>query len=76
MAELVPTIKHLMPAHNVPVIPPGRLVEVKHAIVAVREGKKKVRDVKDGGSLMKDVVKFEFEHFSFLIRRDLLKDGD
>lgn len=73
MAELVPMIKQLMPAHNVPVVPPGRLIEVQKAIAAVREGKEKGVEVKDGGGLMKDVVRFEFEHFSFLIRRDLIE---
>jgi len=72
LAELTPTLKHLMPAHNLPRIPPGRLVEVKEAIASVRAGNEKGERINDGATLMKDVIRFEFEHFSFLIRKDLL----
>jgi glyoxylase-like metal-dependent hydrolase (beta-lactamase superfamily II) len=72
MAALTPNLKHLLPAHNLPLIPPGRLLEVKEAIAAVRAGQGKGELVTDGGTLMKDVVRFKFGHFSFLIRKDLL----
>jgi len=72
MAALTPNLRHLLPAHNLPLIPPGRLLDVKEAIAAVRAGKEKGELVTDGGTLMKDVVRFKFDHFSFLIRRDLL----
>ena len=75
LAALTPTLKHLLPAHNLPLIPPGRLVEVREAIASVRAGKEKGEPVKDGGTLMKDVIRFEFQHFSFLIRKDLLSKG-
>ena len=72
IASFAPYLKHLLPAHNLPLIPPGRLLEVKDAIASVRAGKEKGEPVKDGGTLMKDVIRFEFDHFSFLIRKDLL----
>ena len=72
MATLTPILKHLLPAHNLPLIPPGRLLEVKEAIALIRAGQEKGELVTDGGALMKDVIRFKFEHFSFLIRKDLL----
>lgn len=75
MASLAPIVKHLLPAHNLPVVPPGRLVEVKETIASIRAGKEKGELVTDGGTLMKNVMRFNFEHFSFLIRKDLLLDS-
>ena len=75
LATLAPNLKYLLPAHNLPRIRPERLFEVKEAIAAVMAGKEKGEPVKDGGTLMKDVIRFEFEHFSFLIRKDLLLNG-
>lgn len=74
LASLVPTLKKLLPAHNHPLIPPTRLVEVRDGLALIRSGKYKGEPIKEAGNpLAKDVLEFKFDGFSFLIRRDLLQ---
>jgi glyoxylase-like metal-dependent hydrolase (beta-lactamase superfamily II) len=74
LASLFPDLKHLHPAHNLPVITPQRLVEVRDGLALVRSGQKKGEALdKVGNPLATDVMEFKFDGFSFLIRRDLLK---
>lgn len=73
LASLVPNLKRLHPAHNLPVIPPSRLTEVKDALALIRSGKKESEPSKNENGFFKDVLEFKFESFSFLIRKDLLQ---
>lgn len=74
LASLVPDLKHLLPAHNLPLITPNRLVEVRDGLALIRAGKYEGEPLKNAGNpLAKDVMEFKFDGFSFLIRRDLLK---
>ncbi len=74
LASLVPDLKKLHPAHNLPVITPNRLIEVRDGLALVRSGQKKGEPLeRDTNPLATDVVEFKFEGFSFLLRRDLLE---
>ena len=74
LASLVPDLKHLLPAHNLPLISPIRLVEVRDGLALIRAGKYNGEPLKEvGNPLAKDVMEFKFDGFSFLIRRDLLQ---
>lgn len=66
LAKLSPTLKKVFPAHNTPVAEPVRLEELVQAFDKVLNGAKEP-DQEDGASLV-----FEFEHFSFVIRKTLL----
>ncbi len=73
LALLVPDLKYLLPAHNLPLISPTRLVEVREGLALVRAGKKEGKLLEGAKSpFAKDVLEFKFEGFSFLIRKDLL----
>lgn len=72
LALLVPDLKHLLPAHNLPLISPHRLVEVRDGLALVRAGKHK-GELGKNANPFGEVMKFSFEGFSFLIRKDLLE---
>jgi len=73
LASLVPDLKHLHPAHNLPVINPNRLIEVRDGLALIRSGQKKGESLnRDTNPFATDVVEFKFDGFSFLLRRDLL----
>lgn len=77
LAALVPDLKHLLPAHNYPLVDPDQLTAVRDGLQLVRSGKKKGEPVTDmGNPLAKDVMEFRFETFSFLIRKELIKVQD
>ncbi len=74
LANLAGDLKKVYPAHNKPVAEPIRLVELKNAFDKIMSGRKKG---KEGGNFghpddVKAIV-FEFDNFSFLIRKDFLK---
>jgi glyoxylase-like metal-dependent hydrolase (beta-lactamase superfamily II) len=64
LVSLVPQLKALFPAHNIPKSKPSMLVETLHAFELVLEGKAKPVPAWEG------VVAFEFEGFGFLMRED------
>lgn len=73
LAAISPGLRKVFPAHNTPVAEPVRLVELVNAFAAVVAGTKKPTPLKGSshsGDQAADI--FEFEHFSFLIRRDFL----
>jgi glyoxylase-like metal-dependent hydrolase (beta-lactamase superfamily II) len=73
LASLAPNLKKVFPAHNTPIADPQRLIELKDAFAQIRSGKKKGVEQKD--SQHPEDVKaliFEFDRFSFLIRKDYL----
>lgn len=74
LASLVPNLKHLLPAHNLPLITPQRLIEVRDGLALIRAGKYKGEPLKETiNPLAGNVMEFTFEGFSFLIRKDLLE---
>ena len=67
LADLSSKLKKVFPAHNTPIAEPVRLVELVNAYEQIINGvKKAVTSDNDNTSL------FEFEHFSFMIRSELL----
>ena len=68
LAGLAPSLRRLLPAHNLVTAAPARLGEMQFAIRAVREGKV------PGESLESHRVQFRFEHFAILTSQPLL-DG-
>lgn len=73
LAELTPKLKHLLPAHNLPLIDPHRLVEVRDGLAQVRAGKHPGEPLKEAANpLANNVWEYKFTGFSFLIRKDLL----
>lgn len=73
-AELAPSLNRVFPAHNTPVAEPERLIELQKAFASVRSGEAKGAEQSASNHPDdKKAVKFEFEHFSFLIRKDALK---
>lgn len=60
LASLVPTLRLLLPAHNSPRAEPRRLLQLKEAIVAMRDGKMKAKESSDGA------LEFSFDGFSIL----------
>jgi glyoxylase-like metal-dependent hydrolase (beta-lactamase superfamily II) len=64
LVSLVPRLKALFPAHNIPKSRPSMLVETQKALELVLQGKAKPVPTWEG------VVTFEFEGFGFLMRED------
>ena len=62
LAKLVPALKLLHPAHNTPVAEPHRLVELEHALDAVKAGSARAQS-RPGG-----LAEYEFEGFSLLLK--------
>jgi glyoxylase-like metal-dependent hydrolase (beta-lactamase superfamily II) len=75
LAVLTPSLKKLFPAHNTPISQPSRLEELVVAFNQILIGEKKAKEFDDRYELPvdNDAIEYEFEHFSFLIRRDYLK---
>ena len=66
LAALAPTLRLLLPAHNIPVASPRRLLQLKDAIVAMRSGAVTAKPSADGA------LEFPFEGFSILTSRAAL----
>jgi glyoxylase-like metal-dependent hydrolase (beta-lactamase superfamily II) len=66
LAALAPKLKSIFPAHNVPLVAPGELMDANKAFTRIINGIKKGKPVGDKSLL------FDFGEFSFLIQRDLL----
>ena len=64
LAELVPGLTTLFTAHNTPVAPPSRLLELHDAVEAMFEGIAVGNRLRDGG------VEFVFEGFSIMVGPD------
>ncbi len=79
LADLSTSLEKLFPAHNTPIAEPVRLVELVDAFDQVMKGTKKAKNTnKNGLPVYDEEAKaiYEFDHFSFLIRRDHLKFKD
>jgi glyoxylase-like metal-dependent hydrolase (beta-lactamase superfamily II) len=62
LAELVPGLARMFPAHNTPLARPERLVELRDAFAEVRAGRRAPRPRDDG------LVEYQFPGFSFLMK--------
>jgi glyoxylase-like metal-dependent hydrolase (beta-lactamase superfamily II) len=62
LAELAPTLRLVLPAHNTPAAEPRRLEELKRAFESVRAGSTKPQP-RPGG-----MIEYEFDAFSFLMK--------
>ena len=62
MAELAPTLDRVFPAHNTPVAEPERLVELRDAFTAIREGRL------DGTAGEGGTLRYDVGAFSLLLR--------
>ena len=72
-AELAPALTKVFPAHNKPIAEPAHLIELKEAFSKVMKGQATSRQSSTSNHPEdKRALTFEFEHFSFLIRRDFL----
>ncbi len=73
LANLTDDLTKVFPAHNKPIAEPVRLIELKNAFAEIKNGSKEGHEQSNSGH-PEDVnaVVFEFEHFSFLIRKDFL----
>ncbi len=72
-ATLAPNLKKVYPAHNTPIADPQRLIELKNAFAQIRSGNKKGVEQKDSQHPEDTTALiFEFDRFSFLIRKDHL----
>ena len=73
LGKLVPDLNKVFPAHNIPIAEPIRLAELVKAYAQIKSGKKKGKIGDNFGHPDdKIAIVFEFENFSFLIRKDLL----
>ena len=68
IAELVPDLTRLFPAHNTPVADPVRLTELRDALAAARAG-----TLEGTYSDDRSTVTFDLGAFSILLRTDLLE---
>ena len=72
-ATLAPNLTKVFPAHNTPIADPQRLNELKDAFAQIRSGKKIGVEQKDSQHPEDTrALIFEFDRFSFLIRKDYL----
>ncbi len=73
LGQLAAKLTSVFPAHNTPVASPNRLTELVAAFDEVLSGRKKPVNSGESDHVSDDALLFEFEHFSFMIRRDLLE---
>lgn len=64
LAEMSQSLKHLLPAHNVPLVDPSLLVELDTALSQIEKGTVKGADSTDGR------VHYTFEHFTILMNKN------
>ncbi|MBO3698104.1 MBL fold metallo-hydrolase [Roseivirga sp. E12] len=67
-------LKKVFTAHNTPIADPSRLKQLKDAFAQIMKGKKAPEVTEGTDHVSDEAVAFEFEHFSFFIRRDRLEE--
>ena len=73
-ADHAPFLTRIFPAHNKPTANPAHLVDLQNAFAKIRSGEVKGTENKSSSHPEDQrAITFQFEHFSFLIRRDQLK---
>lgn len=73
LGQLADKLTMVFPAHNTPVASPNRLTELVTAFNEILSGKKEPVNSQESDHVSSEALLFEFEHFSFMIRKDLLK---
>lgn len=73
LGRLAGRLNTIFPAHNTPIAAPERLTELVNAFDAVITGKKQALSAEESTHVPENAALFEFKHFSFMIRKDLLK---
>lgn len=74
LAGLHPKLNRVFPAHNTPVAEPNRMLELVDAFGQIIKGTKQAKGENIGDHPEdQDALLFEFEHFSFMIRREFLE---
>jgi len=64
LAEMSKSLKHLLPAHNTPLVEPSLLVELDEALVQIENKEVNGVDSTDGR------VHYTFDHFTILMNKD------
>ncbi len=64
LAEMSKSLKHLLPAHNIPLVDPSLLVELDEALVQIENEKVKGVDSTDGRE------HYTFDHFTILMNKN------
>lgn len=67
-------LKKVFTAHNTPVADPIRLKQLRDAFTQVMDGKKSPKATESSEHVSDEAIAFEFDHFSFFIRRDRLEE--
>lgn len=67
-------LKKVFTAHNTPVAAPVRIRQLKTAFDQIMAGEKAPKIAEGTDHISDEAVNFEFEHFSFFIRRDRLEE--
>lgn len=73
LGALTSGLTTVFPAHNTPVASPERLTELVSAFDQILSGEKTAVNSGESDHVSDDALLFEFRHFSFMIRKDLLK---
>ena len=74
MAALKDSVTLLFPGHNTPTAPAERLGELVTAFEQILDGTKAPEPNEADAHTESDELRYTFEHFSFLIRADLIKE--
>lgn len=64
LAEILKSLKHLLPAHNIPLVDPSLLVELDEALVQIENNRVEGVDSADGR------IHYTFDDFTILMNRD------
>lgn len=67
-------LKKVFTAHNTPVAAPIRIKQLKTAFDQIMAGEKAPKMAEATEHISDEAINFEFEHFSFFIRRDRLEE--
>ena len=73
-AKLVPNLTKVFPAHNNPIAEPFHLTELKDALKFIKHGNPEKMSTGDYNTEGNKSVRFNFEHFSFMIRTAALEN--
>ena len=76
LADLTGGLTRLFPAHNTPIADPERLTELVEAFDKIMSGDKEPDRNINGEHVEDASVQYDFEHFSFIIRKDRLQEAE
>lgn len=67
-------LRKVFTAHNTPVADPIRIKQLNNAFSQIMNGNKRPKETAGSDHVSDDAVGYEFDHFSFFIRRDRLEE--